>query len=149
VDPSAEVAPGEATEVTLQYRRGLDWVLIRQMPTGRVTLSARTDDPEADDPEALLQQLADPALIRHQLAEYRAAGFDTDLRPQTEASKTGALLRRHTPDVVVFNEAWATELRRFTYRDQMSIDYAAWRLGMTIRRWPGRVRDNPYFLFHD
>ena len=38
LDPSAEVAPGEATEVTLQYRRGLDWVLIRQMPTGRVTL---------------------------------------------------------------------------------------------------------------
>jgi hypothetical protein len=59
IDPSDEVAPEYAgkvvTEVTLQYRRGLDWVLIRQMPTGRVTSG---DHNELDD--RYVQELVAP-----------------------------------------------------------------------------------------
>lgn len=83
--------------------------------------------------------------VRAQLAAYQADGFDTDENPQQDLSCNGVILRRHTPAVIALNEMLAGELRRHTLRDQMSIDYCAWKLGMTINRWPGVHSDNPYF----
>jgi hypothetical protein len=88
---------------------------------------------------------AKPDAIARQLAEYRAAGFDTDANPMHELSCNGVILRRHTPEVVALNEAWAAEISRHTLRDQMSLDYCAWRQGYTLAAWPGNHKVNPYF----
>lgn len=90
---------------------------------------------------------AKPAAIARQLAEYQGAGFDTPAAPQRELSCNGCILRRHTAEVRALNEAWAAEIDRHTLRDQMSLDYAAWRLGFELARWPGVHNQNPYFDF--
>lgn len=86
-----------------------------------------------------------PHSIAGQLAAYRADGFDTDENPQRELSCNGVILRRHTPEVVALNEMWAGEIARHTLRDQMSLDYCAWKLGFALSRWPGTHDRNPYF----
>lgn len=84
---------------------------------------------------------------RRQLAAYHDDGFDTDADPMRVLSCDGVILRRHTPEVVAVNEAWAEELQAHTLRDQMSIDYVCWKEGMELSRWPGSHRSNPYFRF--
>ena len=81
--------------------------------------------------------------IRAQLAAYQAAGFDTADKPQTELSENGLILRHHTDAVIALNEAWCQETQTRSLRDQMSLDYCAWRLGLPIARWPGTKRASP------
>lgn len=90
---------------------------------------------------------AKPEAIWPQLAEYHAAGFDTDDNPQRVLSCNGVILRRHTDAVIAVNEAWAAEIERHTLRDQMSLDFVCWRQGLTLSKWPGSHRDNPFFKF--
>lgn len=40
------------------------------------------------------------------------------------------ILRRHTPQVEKFNNAWWEQQCRFTYRDQLSVNYVLWKLKM-------------------
>lgn len=102
-----------------------------------------------DEGVAVVQAgMADAETIARQLSTYHAAGFDTDARPQQQLSAMGAILRRHTPAVMAFNEAWAAELRQYSPRDQLSADYVAWRQGLSIAHWPGTIPDNPYFRYH-
>lgn len=84
--------------------------------------------------------------IKRQLATYHGDGFDTGENPQQELSCNGVILRRHTDEVKALNDAWAGELAYHTLRDQMSLDYCCWRQGLTLAKWPGSHRDNPYFL---
>lgn len=88
---------------------------------------------------------ARPDATARQLAAYQADGFDTTAAPQRELSCNGVILRRHTPAVVAMNEMWAGELDRHTLRDQMSLDYCAWKLSFALSRWPGTHDRNPYF----
>jgi hypothetical protein len=75
-----------------------------------------------------------------QIASYRAAGF-TDQRAITS---TGFCFRRRTPAVLAWQTLWWAEVARWGYRDQMSVDYALWRTGVTINYIPGHYRDNPH-----
>lgn len=83
--------------------------------------------------------------IKRQLATYHGDGFDTAENLQQQLSCNGVILRRHTDDVKALNDSWAGELAYHTLRDQMSLDYTAWRHGLTLSKWPGSHRDNPYF----
>lgn len=93
-----------------------------------------------------LGKAKEPA-IRAQLADYHVHGFDTEENPMNELSSNGVILRKNTVQNKELNESWAEELRAHTLRDQMSLDYAAWKLGMKLNRWPGTHRNNPYFNF--
>lgn len=84
-------------------------------------------------------------LIQAQLAAYQAEGFDTDANPQQVLSCNSVILRRHTPEVIALNELWAEEINTRSLRDQMSLDYCAWKLGLAINRWPGSHRQNQFF----
>ena len=81
--------------------------------------------------------------IKAQLAAYQAAGFDTAAHPQRELSENGLILRHHTPEVIALNELWCQETQTRSLRDQMSLDYCAWRLGLPIARWPGTKHTSP------
>lgn len=86
-----------------------------------------------------------PDATMRQLAAYQSEGFDTKEMPQQGLSCNGVILRRHTPDVIALNESWAGEIDKHTLRDQMSLDYCAWKLGFEISRWPGLHDRNPFF----
>ena len=83
--------------------------------------------------------------IKRQLATYQADGFDTAENPQGVLSCNGVILRRHSDEVKAVNDRWAGELAYHTLRDQMSLDYACWREGFTLSKWPGFHRSCPYF----
>lgn len=101
-----------------------------------------------DEVEAVLKlKKALPETARAQLAAYQADGFDTDETPMTELSCNGVILRRHTPEVIALNEALAKELSTWTLRDQLALDFCAWKQGFKLSAWPGTHRNNPYFKF--
>ena len=90
---------------------------------------------------------ARPIDVYRQLAAYQAEGFDTPAAPMRELSCNGVLLRRQTPRVAALCDLWTQQIERYTLRDQMSLDYCAWRLGLQLGRWPGTHDRNPHFDF--
>lgn len=90
---------------------------------------------------------AKKATIQTQLATYQSDGFDTQDNKQKELSCNSAVLRRHTPAIIELNEFWAKQLSTFSLRDQMSLDYCAWKLKVPMQAWPGNHADNPYFKY--
>lgn len=88
-----------------------------------------------------------PETIMAQLAAYQAEGFDSDQNPQAYISNGGFVLRRHTDEVILFNEAWNHEVQTRSLRDQMSIDYCAWKIGLPIEHFEGHHLDNRYAKF--
>ena len=83
-------------------------------------------------------------ILAAQIATYRADGFPE----QQQITSTGYCLRRMTPTVRAFNAAWWAEVDTWGWRDQMSVDYAAWKTGVAITYIPGHYRDNPYALWY-
>lgn len=79
------------------------------------------------------------AVLDAQVAWYREAGFT-----QTAITSTGLCLRRHTPAIAAFNDRWWAEVARWHWRDQMSVDYALWQSGITVRYLEGHYRLNRY-----
>lgn len=80
-----------------------------------------------------------------QAEAYVAHGLPAD----PPLASTGLLVRRHTPAVLAFNERWWSELVAWGHpRDQMSVNYAAWREGIRIGWLDGHYRDNPYARWH-
>ena len=78
------------------------------------------------------QQLDDPARIDEQLAHYMASAPEV-LEEQPYAA--GFVVRRSTPDVVGLMECWWEQVLRYSRRDQLSFNWAAWRCGVV----PGRL----------
>lgn len=86
---------------------------------------------------------AKAALVRRQVAEYLAQGFDA----QPSHSANAVLLRHHTPAVMALNEAWWGELEKHSHRDQLSLDFCAWRAGFTLHYWPWTMLTNPFLQY--
>jgi alkaline ceramidase TOD1/glycosyltransferase MUCI70-like protein len=88
---------------------------------------------------------AKPITTFRQLSAYQSEGFDTVDNPMQELSCNGVILRRHNEKVAAFNELWTRQIEQHTLRDQMSADYVAWRLGITLGRWEGAHNTCPHF----
>lgn len=73
------------------------------------------------------------------VAGYRAEGFTADV-----LTASGLLGRRRTARTDAFNALWWSEVLRWRGRDQGSLDYAAWKSGVTIHHAPGTIRKNTY-----
>lgn len=78
------------------------------------------------------------------IAEYRADGFDLDV-----LTATGLLGRRPGASTTAFNARWWTEVQRWNGRDQASVDYAAWKAGLSIFHVPGSIKLNPYATWRE
>lgn len=78
------------------------------------------------------------------LAQYNAyikEGFNEQL----VLTSTGFLLRKISPKLANFGEIWFNELIKWNcLRDQMSIDYLAWKLNIAIGYVYGHYRKNGY-----
>lgn len=86
----------------------------------------------------------DPELMKKQIDKYKAEDY-----PKNNGLITSAVLirRHHDPEVVEFMEKWWSELKEGSNRDQLSFNYAAWKLNFKPFYIPGNIRDNENFLF--
>lgn len=73
-------------------------------------------------------RLDDPKIIGEQVKEYSANGF----AEHKGLAECGILMRRHTPKVEEFNNAWWSEYCRWSVRDQISFPYAADKVGLRV-----------------
>jgi hypothetical protein len=86
-----------------------------------------------------------PEVIDAQMAKYRAEGY-----PEHNGMvATSFVLRRHTPQIEAFNNAWFSELCCHSKRDQLSFNYVCWKLGMKYNLFDGAWQDNPYFIYNN
>ena len=80
-----------------------------------------------------------------QVDKYRREGWPEN----AGLVECGVILRRHTPAVERFNEAWWSEICRHTYQDQISVLPIAKKCGVKIARIPGSIRTgNEFFGYH-
>jgi hypothetical protein len=75
-----------------------------------------------------------------QYERYLKSGYVDD-----RLSTTGAILRHHTKQTEEFNNCWWSELCAHSHRDQLSVDYAAWKTGVEIAYFEGNVYHSPEF----
>lgn len=80
------------------------------------------------------------ATLAAQVAAYRADGFTQ----RSHITSTGLCFRRQTPALAAFNAFWWAQVEQWGYRDQMSVDYALWKMGIRPQYIPGHYRDNRY-----
>ena len=77
-----------------------------------------------DEAQAVIDcGLDDPAIVRAQVQRYRELGF-----PKTGPLYFGGvILRRHSPAMTEFNEAWWHEIQTGSIRDQLSLPVLLWQ----------------------
>ena len=85
-------------------------------------------------------RLDDPEVIITQASTYEAAGYGK----HKGLAECGFILRRHTPKVIQFNNAWWSEYCRHSVRDQISFMYAADSVGI-----PVNIIESPWYMSMD
>lgn len=85
---------------------------------------------------------SDPASVNVQLDKYRRAGF----KPMRNRLTIACLLvRNNTAKVTAFNELWDAEIQKHPGDNtQLSLDYCAWKQGLSWHHLEGGRHHNPY-----
>ena len=83
--------------------------------------------------------LDDPAVIAAQMEKYVRKGHPS----RSGLHESGVVLRRHNSRIESFNDAWWSELNRYSCRDQLSLDYVLRRQDISPAAFPGTIYDNP------
>jgi hypothetical protein len=91
--------------------------------------------------EVMRRRLDDAALVLRQVERYRLEGFPK----RAGLVQAGVIIRRQTPAIAAFNEAWWQEIQAGSRRDQISFPYVARKLGLRftsipLRHWRGLRR---------
>jgi hypothetical protein len=84
-----------------------------------------------------------PELMRNQVARYRKEQYPYN----NGLAETTAVLRRHTPQIAELNQAWWKEIREGSVRDQLSLDYVCWRLGVRYTHLSGSRTKSSHFVW--
>jgi len=79
-------------------------------------------------------------VIKGQMERYREEEF-----PGTPLSAAFLIVRRNTEQVAALNELWWDEVKMGSVRDQLSFDYACWKLGIVPTVIPGDIFAGPHF----
>lgn len=79
--------------------------------------------------------------IEDQLNHYREKGFPE----HAGLAECNVIVRRHTPEVIAFNNAWWAEICRWSCRDQIAFPYVLKDLKVKFNE--GNVRNHPYFQY--
>lgn len=89
--------------------------------------------------------IEDAEVLRAQTDRYRAAGFPLDYGG---LAACGVLIRRDSPKMREFGEAWWAEVRDFGRRDQIAFPFLCWKFGVKVAWIPGNIYSNPWFVWH-
>lgn len=99
-----------------------------------------------DEADACIRKGKDTrCVIEAQVNRYRRAGFPAN----AGLAETRVVVRRHTPQVAQFNEAWQREIDAGSCRDQISFPVAAAEAGLAWYQIPGWVPRHPWFRFRE
>lgn len=79
------------------------------------------------------------AALRRQANAYLKEGMGR----RWGLAETKCIIRRHTSEVNALNEAWWKEISTYSLRDQISLPYVCWKLGLRWRIIPGRASWHP------
>jgi len=85
----------------------------------------------------------DPGVMQRQVDHYKYAGYP----PRNGLAETGCVVRVPAA-CATFGAEWWAAIDRFSHRDQLSFDFAAWRLKLEYGKLAGSARRSPYFAFH-
>jgi hypothetical protein len=133
VDGTIEVtAPGSPQALIDHYLARHDFAVFRHQQRHCIYREARV---------CIVIRKDSPKIIRQQMRKYLAEGYPAG----NGLAECPVLLRRHTPRVAQFNEAWYAEIEAHSRRDHLSYNYVAWKTGFTPGHFDGTMRDNPYF----
>ena len=83
----------------------------------------------------------DPKIIQAQMEKLHSEGYPAN----NGLAATGMMLRRNTVSTVNFNQLWWNMIENGSQRDQLSFDYACWKLGLTYNHFPGYCYKNLLF----
>jgi hypothetical protein len=103
--------------------------------------------PERDCPYAEAEvvsrhRLDDAAIVEAQVDYYRAKGFPA----KAGLHNSGVMLRRHKDDrLIAFLEDWWRQLKVFSHRDQLSLDFMLRRHGIAPTDISGLLGESPWF----
>lgn len=90
----------------------------------------------------------DAGQAARQVARYQFVGWDTDAQPQQVLTVGGMLVRRATPQVCAFGACWWDEIVRWGDRsDQLSVDYCAAQVGLSIGHIPMHYAQHPWLTY--
>lgn len=89
------------------------------------------------------RNLDNPTVIARQMDQYKQEGFPSN----AGLSECTILLRRHSPLMEKFNQAWWEEICKWSKRDQISFPYVAKKIGIKYNYFPGNLRLNNNFIF--
>jgi hypothetical protein len=85
----------------------------------------------------------DPTIIQEQMNRYNQDGYPRN----NGLIVSGVMFRKHnSPDVINCMEAWWSEIKYGSRRDQLSFNYAAWKTQTTFNWINQDIRDDGYVL---
>jgi hypothetical protein len=90
-----------------------------------------------------------PKVLADQAAYYQAQGMPA----RWGLPETRCVIRRNTEQIRALNEAWWTELERYSVRDQVSLPFVCWKAGLRWREISGRcwvrnTHEHFYYVKH-
>jgi hypothetical protein len=90
-----------------------------------------------------------PAVLQAQTDRYKREGMPRNWG----LPETRVVIRRNTPQMRELGEAWWAEMERHSVRDQVSIPYVCWKLGIRWKEipgrcWPGNKSEHFYYAKH-
>lgn len=89
------------------------------------------------------RKLDNVEIIKKQIDLYKSEGYPEN----NNLSECSVILRRHTPKIIEFNEAWWEEIKKYSRRDQLSFDYVRKKFDISVNYFAGTMRSEN-FLFH-
>jgi GT2 family glycosyltransferase len=84
-------------------------------------------------------------VMKKQVEKYKNDGYPAD----AGLSECTILLRRHTPKIEAFNEAWWEEIKSGSKRDQLSFDYVVRKHDLKVNYFAGHLRAENYLFKRD
>lgn len=87
--------------------------------------------------------LEDGQLIHKQLKKYREEGFKDHW-----LMAGGIILRKNSKVCQAINNLWWKELNEFPTRDEISLPFVLWKLGLKVNVLDLDIFNNPYFKFN-
>jgi hypothetical protein len=93
--------------------------------------------------KCIRRKKGNPVLIEQQMGHYYLGGFPANFG----LTACWVIVRRNTPEVQHFGEAWWKEYLRFSCRDQLSFDFVRWQLGMKYDKILGDLFTNSSHYF--
>lgn len=84
-----------------------------------------------------------PFLVDKQIKAYKEEGYDLNKKG---LAACGVIVRNHTPSINTFCKEWYKQIELHTKRDQLSLQYTAWKCRITYQLLPSHFLTREFKL---